>query len=305
MVPETGNIENGNKKALLVFNPLAGAARKRRACAGDAMQALRAVGIQPELFLIETGCDLHSAVRNGLAEGCRLFVACGGDGTVSPVAALLAGTDGTLAILPAGTRNNIARSAGIPEGLDEAAAVVRDGRKAMVDVGIARCGNDEIAFLELCSVGLASALTPSGDAARHGELAGMKDFLWTLFSAEPSDILVSVDGDPAMRHKGHAVLVTNMPYTGLSFQLGPEGCQRDGLLNVTHFADLSKIDLLKYVSTGIHPGKREDPRICHRLAQTVGIETDPPMPVMVDGAVIGETPVHVEVRRRALAMMVP
>ncbi len=293
-------------QALLVFNPSAGRTRKNRICAEDAMNAMKMAGISAELLLTEQGRDMRYSIHAALAKGQRLFVACGGDGTVSPVAAALAGTDSVMAILPAGTRNNIARSCGIPEDLHEAVLVLRTGRKAMIDLGLVQCESAaEKPFLELVSVGLASALTPPGDAARHGELAGVKDFLYTLFTSEPARIHVAIDNNEAIQHNGYAVLITNMPYTGLSFQLGPDGCQRDGLLNVTDFADLSKLDLLQHIATGVTIGKREDPRICHRLARTVDVQTDPPMPVMVDGEVIGQTPIHVEVRRRALAMMVP
>ncbi len=292
--------------ALLIFNPLAGKTRKNHVCVEEVMAALQLAGISPELMLIEQGRDMRYAVLAALTQGKRLFVVCGGDGTVSPVAAALAGSDSALAILPAGTRNNIARSCGIPEDLQGAALVASTGRKAMIDMGLVQCGGAVITpFLELASVGLASALTPPGDAARHGELAAVKDFLYTLFSSEPAQIHLTIDNSEAMHHKGYAVLVTNMPYTGLSFQLGPDGCQQDGLLNVTDFADLSKLDLLQYIATGVTTEKREDPRICHRMARTVDIRTEPPMPVMVDGEVIGDTPVHIEVSRRALAMMVP
>lgn len=296
---------NGTQKVKMIFNPMAGAARKHRIDIEEAIRQLQAMGLQPEPWILEPGCDLRQIIQNGQAEGCSMVVVCGGDGTISPVAAELAGTGATLAILPAGTRNNVARSIGIPDDLAAAANIVKNGRRVMIDMGVAACGSVSAAFLELCAVGLVSAITPPGDAARHGELAGIKEFLWTLFSAEPSEISVSVDGCAATRHRGHAVVVTNMPYTGLSFQFGPEGCQRDGLLNVTHFADLSKLELLKHISTGIHPEKQEDPRIRHCLATSVDIATEPLMPVMIDGRVIGKGPVHIEVLRRALAVMAP
>lgn len=62
-------------------------------------------------------------------------MAGGGDGTVSCAAGQLAGTGKPLGLLPLGTLNHFARDAGIPTGIEKAAAVVAHGRVAAVDIG--------------------------------------------------------------------------------------------------------------------------------------------------------------------------
>ena len=91
----------------------------------------------PEAFLVEGGCDLPGAVSNALAKGIRMFVVCGGDGTVSAVARILAGTRATLGIIPVGTQNNTALSLGIPTDIAAAIAILRTGRRIKVDMGMA------------------------------------------------------------------------------------------------------------------------------------------------------------------------
>jgi diacylglycerol kinase family enzyme len=63
------------------------------------------------------------------------LVAGGGDGTVSTVAAGLAGSGIPLGVLPLGTLNHFAKDLGIPLGLEEAARVVLDGHTTRVDLG--------------------------------------------------------------------------------------------------------------------------------------------------------------------------
>ena len=58
------------------------------------------------------------------------MVAGGGDGTLSCAAGQLAGTGRPLGILPLGTLNHLARDAGIPADLEEAAAVIAAGQSA-------------------------------------------------------------------------------------------------------------------------------------------------------------------------------
>jgi diacylglycerol kinase family enzyme len=99
------------------------------------------------------------------------------------------------------------------------------------------------------------------------------------------------------------VLVSNMPFTGLHFQLGSLSSFGDGLLDVLFFADLNKLELLGYVLQGVGEGYPEDQRIQHFHVRRVDIDTHPAMPVMADGSPLGEGLVRIEVRRHALAVM--
>jgi diacylglycerol kinase (ATP) len=94
-----------------------------------------------------------------------------------------------------------------------------------------------------------------------------------------------------------------MPYIGFHYQLGPVESFKDGLLDVLFFADLNKLELLGYVLQGVGEGHPEDPRIRHYHVRSLEIDTQPPMPVMADGNALGDGLVHIEVRRRALAVM--
>ena len=103
------------------------------------MQAWKLV---PEAFLVEAGCDLPGAIQDALAQGIRMFVVCGGDGTILAVAEALIGTRATLGIIPTGTQNNVALSLGIPADIPAAIALLRTGRRIKVDVGLAGCRQD-------------------------------------------------------------------------------------------------------------------------------------------------------------------
>ena len=74
-----------------------------------------------------------------------------------------------------------------------------------------------------------------------------------------------LDNKQEVRNLGHVVLVSNMPFIGLHYQVGSAASFNDGLLDVLFFADLSKLDLLSYAFQGVGAGKPEDPRIEHYL----------------------------------------
>lgn len=301
---ETATTHMRFMRAKLIFNPSAGATNAKPIEIEDVIHEMQAWRLVPEAYLVEPGCDVPRVVQDALGQGIRMFVVCGGDGTISAVARTLAGTPATLGIIPIGTQNNTALSLGIPTDMPAAIAILRTGRRIKVDVGIATCGKTITPFLEACSIGLTSTLFPSADDIQHGNLARVGDFLSALIATPPADIHLLLDDKQEIHKLGHIVLVSNMPYIGLHYQVGSAVSFNDGLLDVLFFADLSKLDLLAYVFQGIGVGKPEDPRIQHYHVRRVEIDTHPAMPVMADGSPLGEGLVRIEVRRRVLSVMV-
>jgi diacylglycerol kinase (ATP) len=290
-------------RAKLIFNPSAGAARTTPIEIVDVIHEMQAWKLIPEAYLVEPGCDLPGVVQDALAQGFRMFVVCGGDGTISAVARTLAGTPATLGIIPIGTQNNTALSLNIPNDIPAAIAILRTGRRIKVDVGMATCGKISTPFLEACSVGLASTLFPSVDDIQHGNLAQIGNFLATLAASPPAEIHLLLDDKREIHDLGHVVLVSNMPYIGFHYRLGTVAAFKDGLLDVLFFADLNKLELLGYILQGVGEGYPEDARIQHYHVRRVDIDTHPAMPVMADGDALGEGLVRIEVRRHALAVM--
>ena len=292
-------------RAKLIFNPSSGTIGQSPIQLMEVIHEMQSLGIVPEPYLVEPGCDVVGEVKKARLSGIGLFVVCGGDGTINSVAKALVGTRAILGIIPSGTQNNIAISLGIPTTIPAAVAVLRTGVKTKIDVGIATVGKVKTPFLEVCSIGLISALFPSADDIQHGNLARVGDFLTSLAGSPPAEIHLVLDNKLEIQNLGHVVLVSNMPYIGFHYRLGPDDAYQDGLLDVLFFADLSKLDLLGYVFTGVGEGNPEDPRIQHYHVRKVEIITQPEMPVMADGIALESGPVEIEIRRNAISVMVP
>ncbi|EKD87808.1 MAG: Diacylglycerol kinase catalytic region [uncultured bacterium] len=301
-------IPNLNKKhtlhAKLIFNPSAGAARAHPIEIVDIIHELQSQRIVPEPFLVEPGCDLEGAVRKALDQGFRLFVVCGGDGTISSVARLLSGTDATLGVIPIGTQNNVPLSFGIPDDIPEAIALLRTGKRVKVDLGRATCGKTVLTFLEGVSIGLVAELFPTVDDFQHGNLNKIGEIFKTLTSSPPAEISLFMDQKKKLQDTGHVVLVTNMPFIGFHYQVSPAKSFRDGFLDVIHLADLTKMELLKYIFQGIGMDRPEDPRIKHLRVRKLVIDTNPAMNVMADGIDLGTGQVTIEVLHHAITAIV-
>ena len=294
-------------KAKLIFNPGAGATAESTVQLMDVIREMQAWKLVPEAYLVEAGCDLSAMVLDALARGIRLFVVCGGDGTILAVAEALIGASAgraTMGIIPGGTQNDMALSLGIPTDMPAAIAILRTGRRIKVDVGMAASGKMVQPFLLVCSVGLVSALFPSADDIQHGNLARIGDFLTTLVASPPAEMHLVLDKKQEVHTQGHVALVSNMPHLGPHIRLNDAVSFNDGLLDVLLFTDLSKLDLLGYAAQKVAGGEPEDSRIQHFQVHSVDIETHPAVPVMADGLVLEGGPLHISVRRHALAVMV-
>jgi YegS/Rv2252/BmrU family lipid kinase len=116
-------------KTAILINRGAGGATGRAAIA----DALAKAGVEGEAQWLD-GADIASAASAAIDDGAKLVIAGGGDGTVSAVAGVLAGTSARLGILPLGTLNHFARDLGIPLELAEAAKLFSAGSERRVDM---------------------------------------------------------------------------------------------------------------------------------------------------------------------------
>lgn len=286
----------------LIFNPLSGAQSQSPGQLLEIIRNLQAMGMIPEVSLVDPDEPLAPVIEDALHRGFQVFVACGGDGTIDTVAGALVGTHATLGIIPIGTQNNVALSLGIPTNdIPAAVALLKTGERIKVDVGVATCGAFTQTFLEICSVGLLSALFPAADEIQHGNLVRIGDLLSTLVSFPPAEMRLLLDHHDEIITQGHVVLIGNMPYTGPHFRIDPASQFDDNLLEVLIFANLTKLELLGsavQIAGGIH-----DPRIQRYHVHSALIDTQPPMPVLVDGFPLGEGPLSISVNHQSLQVI--
>src|SRR5919108_5049632 len=106
-------------KTYVVLNPVAGVSEP--GTVREKIQAaLQARDLPLEIYET-TGEDvLKQHVREAVKRGFQLFIAVGGDGTLSSVVDGLVGTEIPLVLIPTGTWNALARALDIPLQVDQA-----------------------------------------------------------------------------------------------------------------------------------------------------------------------------------------
>lgn len=290
------------QRVKLIFNPRSGRASQSPNLLNEILLALQTEGFAPEVYLVIPDGDLASVMQEALRSGIRLFLVCGGDGTIEGVARQLIGKNASLAVVPGGTRNNVALSLGIPFDVWKAVELLRTGQRARLDVGIAEFENRAYPFWEVCSVGLFSALFDAADNLQRGDLTRLGDALSTLVSFPLADLVLEMDSAAPMRMQGHVVLVANMPYFGPNYKVTLDSPLDDGILDVLVFAEMTKLELVGNLLQ-MAPESSADPRIQRYQARKIKISSNPILPVHTDGDALGSGSVEISARRRAVSFV--
>ena len=113
-------------------------------------------------------------VKRALDEGAELVFVWGGDGMVQRCADVLAGSEATMAILPAGTANLFASNLGIPTDLEEAVEVGLYGAKRKLDVG--RMNGER--FCVMAGAGFDARMIRDADGGLKDRV-GRAAYVWT------------------------------------------------------------------------------------------------------------------------------
>ena len=121
-------------KVRVIVNRSGGTLNGKEDEEGRILAAFAAAGLDADVRMTESA-DIYDALKEAAtAPGLDAVVAGGGDGTLSCAAGHLADTGRAFGILPLGTLNHLARDAGIPTEIGEAAKVIAAGHIREIDV---------------------------------------------------------------------------------------------------------------------------------------------------------------------------
>ena len=292
----------GGLAAALVYNPGAGSAGGNDEFLTDVRRLLRQAQIDAQVYQAQDRREIMAATAHARRQGIQLVIACGGDGTIETVANMLVKTPVTLGILPAGTRNNVAAGLSIPAHMAAAVSLLRDGRRRAVDMVHVRCGQEERWLLELFTAGLLSTVFENAESLQKGNLGALGDLVASFVGAMPAALHLKVEdgsGNTSMTIDAHAMMGMNMPYAGANFRVADDIADDDGYLDLFLYDQLNKLDLLAH-GLAVMTDAAPDPRIRRLRVRQLALDSDPPVPILVDGVALGEGPVTMAVHRQAL-----
>jgi diacylglycerol kinase (ATP) len=276
----------------------------------EALDRLRDLGVPLGVtYAIRDPARLPETVREVFDEDSdyRLLILGGGDGSISSVVDFLAHRDVALGLLPLGTANDFARTLEIPADIEGACQTIASGKVVDVDLGLAH----DNYFVNVASTGLSvkvtQALSPQLKK-RIGALAYPVAAIRAFLDHEPfSARLTFADGDHEPVEYGQLLhlAVGNGRFYGGGIVVAPEADIDDRRLDVCAM-ELGRprtlIGVARYLKSadfirmeGVH----------HHRTERVRLETDPELPINIDGELVASTPQDFSVVHNALKVLVP
>lgn len=286
----------------IVVNPTAGRGRALRVW--RRLEGLiKGRGLNFELFFTERPGHAIELGRQAAENQIEQLVAVGGDGTLHELVNGLGPSGQRLAIIPAGTGNDLARTLRIPQQPEAALDILLAKKERTIDLGMV---NGHY-FTNIAGIGFDAEVAYQVNTGRHylnGTITYLVAVLTQLWSyrCRPAEILL--DGEKIER-RIFLVAVGNAKYYGGGMQMVPTAEPDDGALDVVLGWDFGRLETLRaltLVFSGRHTGLK---KILVKRAREVEVRSTDPLNIHADGEFIGTTPARFQVARRALRIAVP
>lgn len=308
---------NRVERTWLILNPAAGKGRAERAWPTVAAQ-LGARGIR---FTQAVTCgpgDATLLTQQALIAGATQLIVAGGDGTLNEVvnglaAAQIAKTNlPKLALLPLGTGTDFARGHGI-RSLDDALTTLQYGQLRALDLGVARFhdprgAEEERAFVNVADFGLGPRA--SQQIARVDRRLGSGAYLYGALRAiaayAPVSTRVTVDDHLVYDASCGLLAIGNSRYFGGGMRITPLARTDDGLLDVVILGATDRRTLVSELLPSVYRGSHlRHPAVHFARGTTITVDATPPLPLELDGEIVGTTPARFTLLSAQLSLITP
>ncbi|MCA1993728.1 MAG: methylglyoxal synthase [Coleofasciculus sp. S288] len=279
----------------LIFNPVSGRGNAQQEL--ELIQKLLEPQIRLNIHLTTPEIGAQQLAKDAIAQGAELVLASGGDGTVSAVADALIGTGIPLGVIPRGTANAFAVALGIPTPIKAACETILAETTRVVDA--ARC--NEFPTILLVGIGFEAEMVERANREvknRFGALAYIFAGIQQLNEQQLFTTQIEIEGVINEFQAGAVTIANAAPPTSVLAQGIGQVIADDGLLDVTIATSSTRLQavnaMLNLFGSALIKTEPNHPDIIHLRTKRLKVITDPPQKVVVDGEIIGTTPVEIE-----------
>ncbi len=289
------------KKVTFILNPISGTYNKRNF--GDLIEKnLAEANFDWEIIHTERAGHATEIAKDKVESGVDFVAAVGGDGTVNEVARSLIHTDTTLAIIPMGSGNGLARHLKIPLDAKDSMQVFNTGMVDVIDYGKAN-GQP---FFCTCGIGFDAFVSLKfARANRRGMLTYVEKALYEGLHYKPQLYKVCVD-DRCTEFEAYLITCGNASQYGNNAYITPLASLKDGFIDVTVMEQMNLFEIPQvafHLFNGtINRHNKVKSFRCRKLFVQCSEETD----IHFDGDPMGkDTELTIEAIPKGLKVLVP
>ncbi|BAZ44594.1 putative methylglyoxal synthase-like protein [Chondrocystis sp. NIES-4102] len=294
--------------AHLIFNPVSGNGNGKEL---NFIKQMLEPHLHLEVHLTTPDISPYTLAQQAIAQGADIIIASGGDGTVSAVAGALIGTRIPLGIIPRGTANAFGMAMGITQQINQmrrACEIILTGKTRVVDAAI--CNN--LPLILLAGIGYEAETIEKADREtknRWGSLAYIMAGWQQLDEQKLFDAEIEIEGEVRTFQAGAITVANAAPPTSVLAQGIGEVVADDGLLDITIATVENKLHgvttMLSMLGAALIKTNAGLDNIVHLRSPKVRISATPPQKVVLDGEIIGNTPLEIECIPQSLTIFAP
>lgn len=292
---------------------------------------LKSGDIHYNVLLTGDAGNAMTLTLNACADGCRKFIAVGGDGTVHDVlegimkyidrGGSVSLEDFTLAVIPVGSGNDWIKTSGVPKDIVKAASLFKNGRISRQDVvrvsmlDPAALPEEKVLdvsyMVNVGGVGLDAKVCERVNAAKkqgkRGRILYVRALLYNIIHRSSLFARVICDGEEVFAGAYLSMAFGIGKYSGGGMRQTPGAVSDDGLLDMTIIPELPLMKIAKEAPklfTGKFLEVKELVTSRSRSVTVLPYEDSDGL-VEVDGEVVGLAPVRFDILDQQLNILVP
>jgi YegS/Rv2252/BmrU family lipid kinase len=288
-------------KVLLIINPISGSGKAVQ-CLDKVTDALKARGLQPEVFQTTAPGDAERAARDFDVDKGTV-IAFGGDGTFNEVLNGAHLDSCTVGVLPAGAGNVMGKELGISWQPSRAVQQLLDGKHARLDFGI--CNGRRFACMVGAGFDAAVVRAVTKQRTGHmGHLSYVPTLLRVSLAPHKWQVKTKIDGSK-IDHEAGIVVAGNTHSYGGPMELTPAASPTDGLLDIMATRLRSTLDLLSPGLATVLRRTQAPEKITYARGKNVKLTAEEKVPYQMDGDFGGYLPAEISCHAGGMTVLVP
>lgn len=275
-----------SRKILFFINPISGTKSKIN-LEEKIIEKCEAKNISFDILFTSKDGDYQFLPEKIKKENISDIAICGGDGSIAPILSSILNIDVHLGIIPLGSGNGLAKTAGIPNSIDQAIDVILKGNAVTTDAFFI---NNQLST-HVCGLGFdAKVAHEFSKQKKRGLQSYTKIAVKNFLSAKTYPFTLFVD-EKKIDVDAFLICVANSNQFGNNLKIAPQASICDGLLDIVVLKKTSKpaivLSFIKQIISGqiqnISVTNFDKKNILYFQAKKLKIENPKLAPLHIDG----------------------